>query len=129
MFQGWLLVAACAVGTGPDLAGVGKLKLEPPCRVGSIYIVGNDVTRHDIYLDLLTLTAGADLTSAELKRSQRRLAPLWLVGVRCTVTAREREGGSEYQDIVVTVRESPVTWVLGPVYQAIKDRVDLLLGW
>jgi hypothetical protein len=132
MFQGLLMVAACTVGAGPDsgadLARVGKLKLEPPGRVGYIFIVGNEVTRQDIYLDRLNLSPGEKLTSAALRKSERGLAPLWLLGVRCTVTTLGRERDSEYQDVVVRVKESPIAWVLGTVHYAIKHQVDLLLG-
>jgi hypothetical protein len=98
---------------------------EPARKVGYIYIVGNDITRQDAFLDLLGLYPATSFADADLRAAERRLGPLRLLGIRCSVSAMERAGDNEYADILVRAKESPFTQIAGRAYNAVCHCV----GW
>jgi hypothetical protein len=104
----------------------GKSQTDRPTRVGYIYIIGNDTTSHSAFTDRLGLYAGQELTQANLRAAERRLMPLILLGVQCSVTALDRDGDEEYKDVMVRAKESPVTRVAGPIYNAASKRLGIL---
>ncbi len=88
--------------------------------MGWIYIVGNDVTYQDVFLDRLGLFGGQRFTQQDLRKAERRLLPLRWLGILCSVTALEQQGDSEYVDVLVRVKEAPITRVLSPLYRQLR---------
>jgi len=105
-----------------------EMRRWPPPKVGYIYIVGNDVTYQNAFLDRLGLYCGASVTQADLRAAERRLIPLRLLGITCSVTTMKREDDDEYADILVNASESAFTQVAGRAYNVISTRVGILLG-
>jgi hypothetical protein len=97
-------------------------------KVGYFYIVGNDTTPQDAFLDLIPLSPGQTFIEADLRAAERRLRLLRLLGVRCSVEVIDRDPDEEYKDILVRAKETPLAWVAGPAYRAVSRQVGLLLG-
>jgi hypothetical protein len=104
------------------------MRMERPRSAGGFYVVGNDVTYNYIFLDRLALSPGQCFTEPDLRQAEQYLAPLRWLGISCSVTALDREGDSKYADILVRVKETPITRILSPIYQTIDLRVQMLLG-
>jgi hypothetical protein len=97
-------------------------------KVGFFFIVGNDTTPQNVFLDLIPLESGQSFTAADLRAAERRLRLLRLLGVRCSVEVIDRDPDEEYKDMLVRAKEPPLAWVAGPAYRAVSRQVGLLLG-
>ncbi|HKI31612.1 MAG TPA: hypothetical protein VKA46_07070 [Gemmataceae bacterium] len=104
----------------------GEMRGGPPRKVGTIYIVGNDVTYDGAFLDRLGLHPGQPLTESDLRAAEWRLIPLWLLGIGCSVTTVDRDGDEEYADILVTAKESLITQVGGRGYNAAYSLLGII---
>jgi outer membrane protein assembly factor BamA len=100
----------------------GKPAGEPAARApqrkrGTIYIVGNDVTRQDVILKQLPpgLASGKPLRSADLRAAERNLIKLDIfeknkdTGVQPMVEILKRAADEEYADLLIRVQDKP-TW-------------------
>jgi outer membrane protein assembly complex protein YaeT len=102
---------------GPDQPGQVELHYQvlekPPARVGSIIIVGNDVTRQNVILRQIPLYPGQILTYPDLRLAENKLRQLHIFeddpqkGIRPTLSVVDPENDSEYKDILVQVQEAP----------------------
>jgi outer membrane protein insertion porin family len=102
----------------PDTPGVCQVRYEimerPPSKLGSIYVVGNDVTRQNVILRQLPdgLAPGQIIQWPDLRVAERNLGRLGIfeqsgeTGVRPTVEVLNREGDEEYKDLLVRVQET-----------------------
>jgi outer membrane protein assembly complex protein YaeT len=81
-----------------------------PKLVGEILIVGNDVTRNNVILRMLDIFPGQTLSYPALRAGERNLARsnLFDPEERPTISVIPREDGadSQYQDILVRVKET-----------------------
>jgi outer membrane protein assembly complex protein YaeT len=90
-----------------------EVQEKPPAKVGSIIIVGNDVTRDNVILRQIPLYPGQILTYPDLRVAERQLAKLNIfetnaqTGVRPTVSVLDPESDTEFKDILVRVQEQP----------------------
>jgi hypothetical protein len=117
------LAAACAA----DQEAVSAGEQNRPA-VGVIFVVGNRATRDYLYVERLGLAQGSVLKPGDIRKAQRRLVLLCLLGVTCSVQPLDRECGTQYTDILVRVREGPVARLLGPVHHAIRSGLEMLRG-
>lgn len=83
----------------------------PPIRVGTIYIVGNDVTRENVIRRQLEgIEPGQILPIPNLRIAERNLARLNIFEVtpevHPTVEILDREGDAQFKDILVRVQET-----------------------
>jgi hypothetical protein len=100
---GFLLVASAVRGAA-----------SPPCRVGQIFVVGNESTPQCVILRRVPLFPGDVLNPGDLRRAENNLARLpWLFvvnkDVHPTVQILDPKRASEYKDILVTVQERRLT--------------------
>ncbi len=84
-----------------------------PAKVGSIYVVGNTVTKQNVILRQVPLYPGQTLTYPDLRLAERNLAKLQIFevapekGIRPTVSIIDRNDTNEWKDILVSVNEMP----------------------
>jgi outer membrane protein assembly complex protein YaeT len=102
----------------PDTPGVCQVHYEiferPPAKVGTIYIVGNEVTKQSVILRELPdgLSPGQVLQYPDLRIAERNLIKRNIfennpeTGVRPSVEVLNREGDEEYKDLLVRVQET-----------------------
>jgi outer membrane protein insertion porin family len=100
----------------PDEPGVVNvqyaLEERPPSRVGQVIVVGNEVTQDRVIRRVLGLFPGQTLRYPELRIAERDLQRLGIfdtnpeLGIRPTITALPNENNSEFQDILVQVKEA-----------------------
>ncbi len=98
-----------------DMPGVVQVNYEvderPPCRVGQIFIVGNERTRQNVIMRQLPLYPGQLLTYPDLRMAERNLQRLNIFqtsqdgSVKPTVEVLDKEGPNPYKDILVSVQE------------------------
>jgi len=101
----------------PDSPGICQVRYQitekAPTKVGTIYIVGNDVTRDNVILRQLPpgLAPGQTLQYPDLRLAEGHLARLGIfdsnpeTGVKPSVEVLNRDGDEEYKDLLVRVQE------------------------
>jgi hypothetical protein len=94
--------------------GVGEASVpaKEPVRVGQIFIIGNKVTPQSVYLDRLELYAGQVLTETDLRAARWRLLWLSVLGIGSSVCVLDDPADSKYKDVCVQVNETPITYLL-----------------
>lgn len=136
---GVMLVPAAAAAWNDPSSGEGREGLgdvvppkEPSWRVGQIFIIGNDVTPHDIILEAVGLCPGERITRAELRAAERRLAGLGLFRTERGREPRVRILTSpllgkdqEFFDIRVDVEEKPGAIVA----RGLADGLAFIRAW
>jgi outer membrane protein insertion porin family len=99
----------------PDQPGIVRVQYEvierPPTKVGTVHVVGNEVTQDRVIRRVLGLYPGQTLRYPELREAERNLARLNIfemnpeLGIRPTITVLE-DTDSEFKDIIVNVKET-----------------------
>ncbi len=83
-----------------------ELKEKPPARVGQIFILGNKKILDGEILEQLKLYPGQVLTYPDLRIAEQNLSRLKGLKSNPKVKVIDREGGSEFKDIEITVEEN-----------------------
>lgn len=115
---GWVLTLAFVL-CAPKVDAQPKDK-KPEPLIGSVFIVGNTITKNRVILDALDLYPGAKLQLAKLPVAERKLADLGLFkvdpkkGIRPTVAVLDTPG--QFKDILVKVEERSSTVSFKPVF-------------
>jgi hypothetical protein len=102
LFEALLTIAVLAADLGPAE--------EQLSVVGDVIIVGNEVTQQSLILDSIKLYPGTVLTDADLDSASLRLKWLSVFGVGTSVSILG--GQRPHKDILILVRETPMTYVL-----------------
>jgi outer membrane protein assembly complex protein YaeT len=115
-WRGFPLNVHKTVTTVPGEEGVVRVQYQvedrPPALVSRVLIVGNTVTKDNVIRRMIPLQPGQTLRFPELRLAERDLARLGIfemnpeLGVRPTVQALPPEPGSQYQDVLVSVKET-----------------------
>jgi hypothetical protein len=113
MTQCLLVVVALASLAGSDAVA------PRAARVGQIIIIGNEAIPQDLILDRLPLCAGQILTYPDLRRAERMLAPLRLLGIASTVVVLDVDPKVDHKDILVAVQETAITHLLFRAQRAV----------
>jgi outer membrane protein assembly factor BamA len=112
------LVSEPPMPTAIRLSGVALLAMAvaapaaaPPARlarVGQIFIIGNERTRHDVILRQVPLYPGQVLSYPDMKAAERNLERLHIFATtpRVTVVDNSADLDSPYKDILITVQEA-----------------------
>jgi hypothetical protein len=116
----------CVLAGSLAIGEVDPPPTDPPARCGQIFLVGNYVTPQDTILDSLPIYPGQILSFADLDAADRHLRRrLWFLGIgyKITVLENPKDPNSEFKHILVTVRETPVTYLFVALPDAVLNRL------
>jgi hypothetical protein len=122
MIQGLVFVLASSLAIGE----VDPPQAETPVRCGQIFLAGNDVTPQENILGSFPIYPGQILSLADLDAADRHLRRrLWFLGIgyKITVLENPKAPNSEFKDILVEVRETPVTYLFVALPEAVLARL------
>jgi hypothetical protein len=104
-------LASAAPAAAPPATTNVRVQEKPTARVGQIFIVGNEVTHHNVILRELPLFPGGILYYPDLKQAEKKLTSLdaFKSGAKpptVTVIDNPSDPDNPYKDILISVQET-----------------------